>query len=58
MNCAIVYITELGSILHQCHILGCEMVHFIQQTQYYINFEVRWLYGIVGKFALLYMEFS
>ncbi|XP_052801228.1 gamma-tubulin complex component 3 homolog isoform X1 [Mya arenaria] len=31
---------ELSRILHQCHILGSEMVHFIQQTQYYISFEV------------------
>ncbi|XP_050408701.1 gamma-tubulin complex component 3 homolog [Patella vulgata] len=33
-------IPELNKILHQCHILGAEMVHFIQQVQYYINFEV------------------
>ncbi|XP_048249999.1 gamma-tubulin complex component 3 homolog [Haliotis rufescens] len=33
-------IPELKGILHQCHALGCEMVHFIQQAQYYINFEV------------------
>ncbi|KAK3095374.1 hypothetical protein FSP39_013926 [Pinctada imbricata] len=33
-------IPELSSILHQCHMLGSEMVHFIQQVQYYINFEV------------------
>lgn len=33
-------IPELSSILHQCQILGCEMEHFIQQVQYYINFEV------------------
>ncbi|XP_053403084.1 gamma-tubulin complex component 3-like [Mercenaria mercenaria] len=33
-------IPELSKILHQCHMLGSEMVHFIQQTQYYISFEV------------------
>ncbi|XP_060553963.1 gamma-tubulin complex component 3 homolog [Ruditapes philippinarum] len=33
-------IPELSEILHQCHMLGSEMVHFIQQTQYYISFEV------------------
>ncbi|KAJ8309894.1 hypothetical protein KUTeg_011759 [Tegillarca granosa] len=33
-------IPELSSILHQCHVLASEMVHFIQQVQYYINFEV------------------
>ncbi|PVD18317.1 hypothetical protein C0Q70_20866 [Pomacea canaliculata] len=33
-------IPELSGVLHQCHLLGCEMVHFIQQVQYYINFEV------------------
>ncbi|KAL3847372.1 hypothetical protein ACJMK2_018287 [Sinanodonta woodiana] len=33
-------IPELSGILHQCHVLGSKMVHFIQQTQYYISFEV------------------
>ncbi|XP_063428791.1 gamma-tubulin complex component 3 homolog isoform X1 [Mytilus trossulus] len=33
-------IPELTGILHQCHVLAAEMVHFIQQVQYYINFEV------------------
>ncbi|GAB6019866.1 Gamma-tubulin complex component 3 [Chamberlinius hualienensis] len=33
-------ISELSPILHQCHILTSEMVHFIQQMQYYITFEV------------------
>lgn len=33
-------IPELSGILHQCHVLASEMVHFIQQVQYYINFEV------------------
>ncbi|KAL5004454.1 hypothetical protein ScPMuIL_017910 [Solemya velum] len=33
-------IPELSSILHQCHLLGCEMFHFVQQVQYYISFEV------------------
>ncbi len=27
-------------MLHQCHVLAAEMVHFVQQVQYYINFEV------------------
>lgn len=33
-------IPELAKVLHQCHMLSSEMVHFIQQTQYYISFEV------------------
>ena len=28
-------------MLHQCHMIVAEMVHFVQQVQYYINFEVR-----------------
>lgn len=32
---------ELSGVLHQCHILASEMVHFIHQMQYYITFEVR-----------------
>ncbi|KAL8625039.1 hypothetical protein ACOMHN_012048 [Nucella lapillus] len=35
----VIPIPELASILHQCQMLGCEMQHFIQQVQYYINFE-------------------
>ncbi|KAM8872993.1 gamma-tubulin complex component 3 isoform 1-T1 [Synchiropus picturatus] len=31
---------ELSGVLHQCHILASEMVHFIHQMQYYITFEV------------------
>ncbi|XP_068447053.1 gamma-tubulin complex component 3 [Clinocottus analis] len=31
---------ELNGVLHQCHILASEMVHFIHQMQYYITFEV------------------
>uniref|UniRef100_A0A674DYQ4 Tubulin gamma complex component 3 n=1 Tax=Salmo trutta TaxID=8032 RepID=A0A674DYQ4_SALTR len=31
---------ELSGVLHQCHILANEMVHFIHQMQYYITFEV------------------
>ncbi|KAM9835769.1 gamma-tubulin complex component 3 isoform 1-T1 [Aulostomus maculatus] len=31
---------ELAGVLHQCHILASEMVHFIHQMQYYITFEV------------------
>ena len=34
------FILELAPIFHQCHALGSEMVHFVQQVQYYINFEV------------------
>ncbi len=32
---------ELSGVLHQCHVLASEMVHFIHQMQYYITFEVR-----------------
>lgn len=35
------YPSELSGVLHQCHILASEMVHFIHQMQYYITFEVR-----------------
>ena len=35
------YPPELSGVLHQCHILASEMVHFIHQMQYYITFEVR-----------------
>lgn len=38
--CAL-YPAELSGVLHQCHILASEMVHFIHQMQYYITFEVR-----------------
>ncbi|XP_074658179.1 gamma-tubulin complex component 3 homolog [Tubulanus polymorphus] len=31
---------EMAPVLHQCHMITSEMVHFIQQVQYYINFEV------------------
>ncbi|XP_043928566.1 gamma-tubulin complex component 3 [Protopterus annectens] len=31
---------ELAGVLHQCHILASEIVHFIHQMQYYITFEV------------------
>lgn len=31
---------EFSGVLHQCHILASEMVHFIHQMQYYITFEV------------------
>ena len=33
-------LTELRPVLHQCHIIASQMVHFVQQVQYYINFEV------------------
>ncbi|KAK2168865.1 hypothetical protein NP493_1211g00044 [Ridgeia piscesae] len=31
---------EVTPVLHQCHMIVAEMVHFVQQVQYYINFEV------------------
>nr|XP_045001326.1 gamma-tubulin complex component 3 isoform X2 [Jaculus jaculus] len=31
---------EFSGVLHQCHILASEMVHFIHQMQYYVTFEV------------------
>lgn len=31
---------ELSDVLHQCHILNSEMIHFINQMQYYITFEI------------------
>ncbi|KAM9189827.1 gamma-tubulin complex component 3 isoform 2-T2 [Dugong dugon] len=31
---------EFSGVLHQCHVLASEMVHFIHQMQYYITFEV------------------
>ncbi|XP_040847058.1 gamma-tubulin complex component 3 isoform X1 [Ochotona curzoniae] len=31
---------EFSGVLHQCHILASEMVHFTHQMQYYITFEV------------------
>lgn len=33
-------LAELSGVLHQCHVLASEMVHFIHQMQYYITFEV------------------
>lgn len=33
-------LAEFSGVLHQCHILASEMVHFIHQMQYYITFEV------------------
>lgn len=38
---ALASLPELSGVLHQCHILASEMVHFIHQMQYYITFEVR-----------------
>lgn len=35
-----IFFTELSGVLHQCHVLASEMVHFIHQMQYYITFEV------------------
>lgn len=34
-------LAEFSGVLHHCHILASEMVHFIHQMQYYITFEVR-----------------
>lgn len=31
---------EVSPILHMCHMMGTEMIHFIHQMQYYITFEV------------------
>lgn len=31
---------EMALVLHQCHLICSEMLHFVQQVQYYINFEV------------------
>lgn len=31
---------ELRGVLHACHVLAAEMVHFVHQIQYYIAFEV------------------
>ncbi|XP_070574424.1 gamma-tubulin complex component 3 homolog [Ptychodera flava] len=33
-------ITEIVPVLHQCHVIAAEMVHFVHQMQYYITFEV------------------
>uniref|UniRef100_A0A2K5N8S6 Tubulin gamma complex component 3 n=1 Tax=Cercocebus atys TaxID=9531 RepID=A0A2K5N8S6_CERAT len=33
-------LAEFSGVLHQCHVLASEMVHFIHQMQYYITFEV------------------
>lgn len=35
-----IFVAELGSVLHKCHVQCNEMVYFIQQLQYYVNFEV------------------
>eukprot|EP00072_Mus_musculus_P060195 XP_011240364.1 PREDICTED: gamma-tubulin complex component 3 isoform X2 [Mus musculus] len=37
---------EFSGVLHQCHILASEMVHFIHQMQYYITFEVSQLAAV------------
>jgi len=31
---------EVNPVLHQCQFIVSEMLHFVQQVQYYINFEV------------------
>ncbi|XP_071493935.1 gamma-tubulin complex component 3 homolog [Diadema antillarum] len=33
-------IPELYPLLHRCHTIAAEMIHFVNQMQYYINFEV------------------
>lgn len=34
------YVAEFAPILHISHLIASEMLHFVQQIQYYINFEV------------------
>jgi len=36
----VLVIRELHSPLHVCHAISGEMVHFVQQVQYYVNYEV------------------
>lgn len=43
---------ELSGVLHQCHVLAAEMVHFIHQMQYYITFEVRLKVAWVAVYGL------
>ena len=31
---------EMAVVQHQAHLMLSEMVHFVQQMQYFINFEV------------------
>ncbi|XP_077987696.1 gamma-tubulin complex component 3 homolog [Glandiceps talaboti] len=33
-------IKEIAPVLHQCHVIAAEMLHFVHQMQYYITFEV------------------
>eukprot|EP00057_Strongylocentrotus_purpuratus_P005521 XP_003731157.2 PREDICTED: LOW QUALITY PROTEIN: gamma-tubulin complex component 3 [Strongylocentrotus purpuratus] len=33
-------VPELSPLLHLCHVIAAEMIHFVNQMQYYINFEV------------------
>lgn len=33
-------VVELRAVLHQSHMLSCEMMHFVQGIQYYLSFEV------------------
>lgn len=40
IRCLLCICAELSGVLHQCHVLASEMVHFIHQMQYYITFEV------------------
>ena len=43
--------TEVSPILHMCHMMGTEMIHFIHQMQYYITFEVH-KYGALLSLSL------
>ena len=43
MYIVFVFLVEMGPVLHQGHIITSQMVHFVQQVQYYINFEVRFV---------------
>jgi hypothetical protein len=37
-----IFLSELNLVLHQGHLICNEMFHFVQQVQYYLNFEVGW----------------
>lgn len=40
-------LAEFSGVLHHCHILASEMVHFIHQMQYYITFEVHLSHSLI-----------
>ena len=39
---------EVGPALHQCQLIVTEMLHFVQQVQYYINFEVTLMHVVLS----------